>query len=100
MYEVKFTKQAAKDYDLLENAGLYKKRDQLIEMVEKNPYQNPPPYEIMKHDYKGAISRRINRKHRFVYEILPNTDNLKDEAGVPFIGVIKIITMWTHYERL
>ena len=99
VYEVKLTKSAAKDYDLLEKAGLQKKRDQLLGIVEQNPYQSPPPFEIMKHDYKGAHSRRINKKHRFVYEILPNTENCKDENGLPYEGVVKVITMWTHYER-
>jgi len=99
VYEVKFTKTAAKDYDRLESAGLRRKRDELLDIVEKDPYQYPPEYEIMKHDMKGAYSRRINRKHRFVYHVLPNTENSKDENGELYDGVVKILTMWTHYEQ-
>ena len=99
VYEVKLTKVATKDYDLLKKAGLQAKRDELIDVVEKNPFQNPPPYKPLKGDKKGAYSRRINRKHRFVYAVLKNTSNAKDETGKLYDGVVKIISMWTHYER-
>jgi len=98
MYRIEFTKQATKDAALLESAGLKGKSANLIRVVRHNPYQNPPQYEALKGDRKGAYSRRINRQHRFVYEVLPNTDNLKDENGVPYKGIVKIIRMWTHYE--
>lgn len=100
VYDVRLTKVAVKDYDLLETAGLNKKRDELLDIVEKSPFQNPPPYEALKGDKKGLYSRKINRKHRFVYAVLPNTDNSKDKNGKTFKGIVKIITMWTHYERM
>ena len=100
VYDVRLTKLAARDYDLLEKAGLRKKRDELLGIVEKAPFQNPPPYKALKGDKHGAFSRRINRKHRFVYAVLPNTDNIKDEHGIPYKGIVKIISMWTHYERM
>jgi Txe/YoeB family toxin of toxin-antitoxin system len=37
-------------------------------------------------DLAGAYSRRINIKHRLVYEILEKEK------------VVKVIRMWTHYE--
>jgi len=98
MYNVVFTKQAKKDAVLLENAGLKENAANLICIVRLNPYQNPPQYEALKGDRKGAYSRRINRQHRFVYEILPNADNLKDRDGISYKGIIKIIRMWAHYE--
>jgi len=100
VYDVKFTKQVAKDYELLEKAQLHKKRDELLDIVEVNPFEFPPEYEAMKGDKKGLYSRRINRKHRFVYEVLPNLDNAKDENGEHYEGIVKIVSMWTHYERL
>ena len=99
MYAVKLTKQAAKDYDLLEKSGLHWKRDELLDIVSINPFQYPPRYEILKGDMKGACSRRINKKHRFVYEVLPNVDNLTDENGDLYEGIVKVVSMWTHYER-
>ena len=98
MYKVEFTKQAIKDATLLQSAGLKDKAADLIRVVRLNPYQNPPQYEALKGDRKGAYSRRINRQHRFVYEVLPNPNNIKDEDGIPYKGFVKIIRMWTHYE--
>ena len=100
VYDVKLTKQAVKDYDLLEKVGLQKKRDELLDIIEKSPFLNPPPYKVLKGDKQGAYSRRINRKHRFVYAVLPNTDNIKNESGIPYEGIVKVISMWTHYERM
>ena len=100
MYAVRFTKLAAKDYDLLEKAGLCSKRDELIDIVERNPFQNPPPFKQLKGDKNGALSRRINKKHRFVYSVLANTEHIKDDNGEFYDGIVKIITMWTHYERM
>jgi Txe/YoeB family toxin of toxin-antitoxin system len=98
MYDVQFDKQAVKDAILIERAGLKPKAVKLIGIVKADPFQNPPPYEALKGDRKGAYSRRINRQHRFVYAVLPNADNLKDESGTPYEGIVKIIRMWTHYE--
>ncbi|MGI6076464.1 MAG: Txe/YoeB family addiction module toxin [Pyramidobacter sp.] len=58
-----------------------------MEIIRNDPYQTPPLYEKLRGDLKGAYSRRINLKHRLVYEVL--------EAE----QTIKIISLWTHYER-
>lgn len=86
MWRVVFTKQARKDARKLSDAGLRSKAETLLEILRKNPYQAPPPYEKLIGDVKGACSRRINIQHRLVYQIL------EDEK------VVKAIRMWTHYE--
>jgi Txe/YoeB family toxin of toxin-antitoxin system len=83
MYNITFTKQALKDLRLLEQRGLIAKIETFLDIIENNPFQNPPPYEKMS-GYENRYSRRINLQHRLVYEIYNN--------------VIKIISMWTHYE--
>ena len=83
---------------LLEQAGLDKITIKLLYALKENPYQYPPAYEKLQGDLKGLYSRRINRQHRIVYDILPNDEGLKDENGVLYIGIVKIIRMWTHYE--
>ena len=98
MYKLQFTKQAEKDARLIDNAGLKKNVVKLLRIVCVNPFQSPPPFEALKGDRKGAYSRRINRQHRFVYEVLPNTENYIDDNGVLYQGIVKIIRMWTHYE--
>ena len=86
MYTIVYTSKAAADIPKLKAAKLDKKAKALIEVSRSNPYQTPPPYEKLVGDLQGAYSRRINIKHRLVYEIL------EEERTV------KIISLWTHYE--
>lgn len=60
----------------------------LIDVIRKNPFKNPPPYEKLVGDLEGAYSRRINVKHRLVYQVYEVEK------------VIKIISIWSHYERI
>ncbi len=87
MYNIYYTKKALKDKDKLKSVGLSIKALKLIELIKENPYQNPPPYEKLVGDMKGAYSRRLNIQHRLVYSV--------DESE----KAIKIIRMWTHYEQ-
>ena len=86
MYRIFYTKAALKAIPKLKAANLDCKARKLIEIIKKNPYQNPPPYEKLVGDLDGAYSRRINIHHRLVYQIEDKTKT------------IKIISMWTHYE--
>ena len=86
MYTIVYTKKAAADIPKLKAAKLDKKAKALIELVRENPYQTPPPYEKLVGDLQGALSRRINIKHRLVYEVLEEEQT------------VKIISLWTHYE--
>ena len=97
-YKLKFTRQAEKDARLLERAGLDKAAVKLLVVIKNNPFQNPPSYEKLHGDLKDSYSRRINKQHRIVYDVLLNNENLKDENGRLYKGIVKIIRMWTHYE--
>lgn len=77
MYKIVYTKRAVNDIKNLKLAKLDKKAKVLIELVRENPFQTPPPYEKLLGDLKGAYSRRINIKHRFVYEVLENEKTIK-----------------------
>jgi len=81
-----FTKQAQKDARKLAHSGLKPQASRLLNIMRKDPYQNPPPYEKLVGDLSGAYSRRINIQHRLIYQIL---DDIK---------TVKVIRMWTHYE--
>jgi toxin YoeB len=81
-----YSKYAIKDAKRLSAAGLQDKARILLAILEVDPLQNPPPYEKLVGDLKGAYSRRINIQHRLVYEIFR-----KEKA-------IRILRMWTHYE--
>jgi len=97
MYSIILTHQAVKDVRKLEQAGLKPKAVDLLRMIRKNPFQNPPFFEKLE-GYEDTYSRRINIQHRLVYHILPNENGEKDASGIPYQGKIKIIRMWTHYE--
>ncbi len=77
MWRVVFTKQARKDARKLSEVGLISKADTLLEILRKDPYQTPPPYEKLIGDLKGAYSRRINIQHRLVYQILDDEKAVK-----------------------
>ena len=82
------TKQAKKDAGKLTSASktLRRKAEDLLNILIENPFQTPPSYEKLGGDLMGCYARRINKKHRLVYQIL------EDERA------IKVIRMWTHYE--
>ena len=84
-YKILYSKLALKDAKKLSSANLAIKAKELIEIIRKNPFQNPPPYEKLVGNLAGAYSRRINIKHRIVYEVR-QTDN-----------VVRIFRMWSHY---
>lgn len=86
MYTVKLSRQAVKDSERVRAAGLGSRAGALIEILRKNPFQNPPPYEKLSGDLSGYYSRRLNRQHRLIYSV--------HEAE----RIVAIRRMWTHYE--
>ncbi len=42
----------------------------LIKEVQRNPFQGIGKPEPLKHDLSGCWSRRIDREHRLVYQVL------------------------------
>ena len=80
-----YTKQAQKDARKLASSGLKDKAEELLRVLENDPFQNPPPYEKLVGDLAGAYSRRINIQHRLAYQVLE-----KEKA-------IKVLRLWTHY---
>lgn len=81
-----FTKQARKDAKRLAETGLKPQANRLLDVLRRDPYQSPPPYEKLVGDLSGAHFRRINIQHRLIYQVLDD------------IRTVKIIRMWTHYE--
>lgn len=86
MWLLRFTEQARTDARKLASSGLKSKAEELLTILELDPWQNPPPYETLVGDLAGAYSRRINIQHRLVYQVL-ETDK-----------VVKVLRLWTHYE--
>lgn len=85
-YELVYTRQAVKDAKKLKKSPLAAKARELLELIRKDPFTEPPPFEALVGDLKGAFSRRINIQHRLVYQVL------EDEK------IVKVLRLWTHYE--
>ena len=86
IWSVVFAKQALKDAKKLKASGLKEKAQALLEVLEMDPFQNPPPFEKLVGDLSGAYSRRINIQHRLVYEVF-----LEQRT-------VRVLRMWTHYD--
>ena len=85
-WNVAYSKFALKDAKKLSAAGLRDKAQALLDILEIDPFRNPPPYEKLVGDLRGAYSRRINIQHRLIYEVFR-----KEKT-------VRVLRMWTHYE--
>ena len=85
-WQLVYTKQAQKDAKKLAASGLKANAQELLEIVAKNPFQDPPAFEKLVGDLVGTYSRRINIQHRLVYEVFR-----KEKT-------VKVLRLWTHYE--
>jgi toxin YoeB len=86
MWKLYYTKQTKEDARKLASAGLKTKAQSLLNTLEINHFQNPPPYEKLVGDLSGAYSRRINIQHRLVYQVMEQEQQTK------------VIRLWTHYD--
>ena len=85
-WSIVYSKQAQKDAKKIASSNLKAQAQRLLDIIAKNPFQNPPPYEKLMGDLAGAYSRRINIQHRLVYQVYDAE------------RAIKVVRMWTHYE--
>jgi len=85
-WRVVYTRQAQKDARRLAAARLKPKAEYLLRLLQEDPFRSPPPFEKLVGDLAGAYSRRINVRHRLVYQVY------KEKR------VVKVIRLWAHYE--
>jgi len=86
MYKIYYSKAALKGIPKLKAAKLDAKVKALIDLIREDPFQTPPGFEKLSGELTGLYSRRINIKHRLVYQVC------EEEKA------IKNISLWTHYE--
>jgi toxin YoeB len=85
-WQIVFARHALKDARKLAASGLKAKAQELLAILEHDPYQTPPPFEKLVGDLAGAYSRRLNLlQHRIVYEVFPDR------------RTVRVLRMWTHY---
>ena len=85
-WELAYSRQALTDAKQVKAAGLKARAEELLAVLEADPFQNPPAFEKLVGDLSGAYSRRINIHNRLVYEVFVNE------------RVVRVLRMWTHYE--
>lgn len=85
-WQLVYTRQAQKDAKNLASAGLKKNAQALLDLLAKDPFAKPPPFEKLVGDLARASSRRINIHHRLVYEVFPDQHT------------VRILRMWKHYD--
>jgi len=88
--QVEFSEKAIIDLKFWEKSGnknFIKKISQLIVAIQENPYSGIGKPEALKHELSGKWSRRIDREHRLIYEVI-------DENT---IEILNIISLRGHY---
>ena len=89
--EIVFSKKAKNDILLWNKSGkkkILKKISELLRDIQRSPYEGIGKPEQLKHNLSGVWSRRIDKEHRLVYEII-------DEKT---IEILNILSVKGHYE--
>ena len=84
--EVEYKSKALEDREYWKQQGnvkVQKKISELIKDICQHPFTGIGKPELLKYELAGLWSRRINRKHRIVYEVS--------------YGKILILSMKDHY---
>lgn len=83
---VEFSEKAQRDLEFWKKSGnkiIIKKISQLIKAIQENPYTGIGKPEALKHELGGKWSRRIDKEHRLVYEII-------DENTIEILSVLSL----------
>jgi toxin YoeB len=72
MMKITFSKNSWEDYVSWqeEDKRVMKKINQMIKEIQRNPFQGIGSPEPLKYDLSGFLSRRIDREHRLVYQVI------------------------------
>ena len=86
MKNITFTSNAYSDFLdwLITDKKVFLKITKLIQETARPPNKGTGKPELLKHDYNGYWSRRIDKEHRLVYKITENS--------------IKIVSCKYHYK--
>lgn len=82
--EIRFSSKAIKDLEYWTKTGnkpILKKISELLRAIKENPYEGIGKPEALKYSLSGVWSRRINKEHRLIYEII-------DENTIEVLNII------------
>ncbi len=71
--EIVYLPDALNDIDFWKKSGnisIQKKIQQLLFDMAEHPFTGLEKPEALKHELSGVWSRRINREHRIIYEVI------------------------------
>ncbi len=87
MMKITFSKNSWEDYVSWqeEDKKVLKRINQLVKDIQRTPFQGMGNSEPLKYDLSGFWSRRIDREHRLVYQVLKHE--------------IKIVSCKFHYDN-
>lgn len=88
IYDLSFTDTALADIEKHKKSGdtiILKKIERLLQELREHPRSGTGQPEVLKHDFQGLYSRRINRKHRLIY-------NIQDE-----VVTVIVLSAYSHY---
>ena len=71
---ITFSENAWEDYVSWQNEDkkMLKKINELIKDIQRHPFEGNGKPEPLRFDLKGFWSRRIDREHRLVYQVMDN----------------------------
>ena len=74
MMKIIFSQNSWEDYTSwqFEDKKILKKINDLIKDIQRTPYEELGKPEPLKYDLAGFWSRRIDREHRLVYQVIGN----------------------------
>jgi toxin YoeB len=70
--ELRLTDTAKEDIKFFLKSGqtsIVKKIEKLLKSIKETPFGGIGKPEPLKHDYSGKWSRRVDSKHRIIYEV-------------------------------
>lgn len=83
-FHLDFSDQAKNDIDFHKKSGnkaVLKKILVLLNELTELPFQGTGKPELLKYNLSGNWSRRINKEHRLIYEVLEDTVNVLSAKG-------------------
>lgn len=78
--EIIYSDEAQQDIEYWKKSGskiIQKKIQLLLNAIEANPFEGIGKPEVLKHNFSGLWSRRINQEHRIIYQLLGNKQTIK-----------------------
>ncbi|MEX1191214.1 MAG: Txe/YoeB family addiction module toxin [Brumimicrobium sp.] len=87
--EISYTPEAIKEREFWKKSGnksIMKKITTLIKALEEDPFKGVGKPEQLKHNLTGYWSRRINKEHRLIYEVIEEENK------------IVVLSMKGHYQ--